>query len=56
MPVEIKELIIRTTVDTQNRPANSGQNSNDCASRGPSENDQVQIDEVLKMMRNKNER
>ncbi len=58
MPVEIKELIIRTTVDSQNSPSNASSNANtdDCARSSSTENNQVQLDEIIKMMKSQNER
>ncbi|WP_299222256.1 DUF5908 family protein [uncultured Aquimarina sp.] len=56
MPVEIKELIIRTTIDNQNEPERNSSSSEDCATPSPSESNQIQLDEVLRMMKNKNER
>jgi len=57
MPVEIKELIIRTTIDNQNEPEGRNSVSNeDCSAPSTSEVNQIQLDEVLRMMKNKNER
>ncbi|WP_158596964.1 DUF5908 family protein [Aquimarina sp. BL5] len=56
MPVEIKVLIIRTTIDNQNEPEGNNSSSEDCSAPSPSESNQVQLDEVLRMIKNKNER
>ncbi|SHJ79155.1 DUF5908 family protein [Pseudozobellia thermophila] len=56
MPVEIKELIIRTTVDGQNKKSNTGAAEQSCSDPTPAETGQVQVDEVLKMIKNQNER
>lgn len=56
MPVEIKELIIRTTIDKQNEAPNTGTSGKDCSTPSPTEDNQVQLNEVLNMIKNQNER
>ncbi len=56
MPVEIREFIIRTTVDKQNKTSNTGSSGEDCSTPSPTETGQVQANEVLKMIKNQNER
>jgi len=56
MPVEIRELRIRTTVDKQNKTPKKEASKEDCTESSPSEANQLQADEVLKMIRNQNER
>lgn len=56
MPIEIKELIIRTTIDNQNEPEGNSASSEDCSTPSSSESTQVQLDEILRMIKNKNER
>ena len=58
MPLEIRELVIRTTVDRQNNSAAPATSSTDenCASPPASESNEVQASEVLEMIKNRNER
>lgn len=55
MPLEIKELIIRTSVDRQNS-SNAAASNETCATPSPQETDEVQANEVLQMIKNRNER
>jgi len=56
MPLEIRELVIRTSVDRQNNgPATSAPNDS-CATPSPAESNESQVNEVLQMIKDKNER
>ncbi|MEM1407422.1 MAG: DUF5908 family protein [Bacteroidota bacterium] len=56
MPIEIKELIIRATVDSgsPNTAANSSQNAS--SNSGANKPLKDAVDELMKMMKEKNER
>ncbi|MGD1958870.1 MAG: DUF5908 family protein [Fulvivirga sp.] len=56
MPIEIKELIIRATVDSggSNTAANPGQNVS--SNNGMNKPLRDAVDELMKMMKEKNER
>ncbi|WP_176328454.1 DUF5908 family protein [Arenibacter amylolyticus] len=56
MPVEIRELIIRTTVDKQNKKPSTHVSGEDCTTPPSAQTNQVRVDEVLKLIKNKNER
>ncbi|MEL6811946.1 MAG: DUF5908 family protein [Bacteroidota bacterium] len=56
MPVEIRELSVRASVDRQNTPATQGTAANDCSTPSPAESDQSQVNELVQMIKNRNER
>ena len=56
MPIEIRELIIRTTVDKQNKKTEMPASGENCSAPSREESNQVRISEVLKMIKNQNER
>ncbi len=55
MPLEIKELVIRTSVDNQNTSNATASNEN-CSTPSSNETDEIQANEVLQMIKNRNER
>lgn len=56
MPVEIRELVIRTSVDSQNNSNSTSNTNQNCTTPSANENEQVRAGEILKMIQNQNER
>jgi len=55
-PVEIRELSVRANVDRQNSATSHSSSDNDCSAPAPAESDQSQVNELVNMIKNRNER
>lgn len=56
MPFEVRELSIRATVDRQNTSTSGTAATNDCSTPAPAESNESQVNELMNMIKNRNER